>query len=213
MADIGIGEIVESQSGYHIQPFCRIPVELSESIHCMHGIISIVRELVGHQIITQVIGTDGQSMLVIESIIIECVRVMLNIAIITHIVFIKYLVVTLVILVESITDFKVTQCIKGIVGFQSTAEISISVLSISRLIPFAEIISGSCSQSETFQRMVNQPLLEVPYLASEYSGEISCVVHIVGIYIVVLYIRQTAELAGFKSYAAAISLVVVLGKA
>ena len=74
----------------------------------MHDIVSVISELVRHQIIAKVIGSDSQRMFFIESVIIKSVYIMLHIAIITYIIFIEYLVITFVILVESATDFKIT---------------------------------------------------------------------------------------------------------
>ena len=73
----------------------------------MHDIVSVISELVRHQIIAKVIGSDSQRMFFIESVI-KSVYIMLHIAIITYIIFIEYLVITFVILVESVTDFKIT---------------------------------------------------------------------------------------------------------
>ena len=52
MAHVRFGEVVEPQSGNHVEVFRGIPVELSESIGGMHGIIGVFFELIRHQIIS-----------------------------------------------------------------------------------------------------------------------------------------------------------------
>ena len=103
---------------------------------------------------TLTVGADSQRMLSVEGIIIECMHIVLYITVITHVIFIKRLIITLIILVESITDFKVTHYIEGVVSFHSTAESTVSVLGIPRFIAFTEIIADSSRQFERFQRTV-----------------------------------------------------------
>ena len=121
----------------------------------MHGVVCVISELVRHQIIAQVVGADSQRMLSVEGIIIECMHIVLYITVITHVIFIKRLIITLIILVESVTDFKVTHYIEGVVSFHSTAESPVSVLGVPRFIAFTEIIAGSSRQFERFQRTID----------------------------------------------------------
>ena len=137
---------------------------------------------------------------------------MLHIAVITDIVFVWGQIITFIILVECIGNFQITHDVEIIVGFQTSAEITITVFAVSGLIPFAEIITSACSQFQLFNRSVNKTFFHIPCAVSEDGCHISFR-YVVRIGHCMLHIRLAVEFTGFETESSAISLVVMFTEA
>lgn len=128
MAHVRFGEVVESQSGNYVEMLCRVPVKLPESIGGMHRIITALLELVRHQVVPQIVSSDRQRIFIVESIIVKGAYAMLHIAVVADIIFVRYQIVALVILVECISQLQIAFRVEVIIPFQTATESAIAFL-------------------------------------------------------------------------------------
>ena len=130
MAHVRFGEVVESQSGNYVEMLCRVPVKLPESIGGMHRIITALLELVRHQVVPQIVSSDRQRIFIVESIIVKGAYTMLHIAVVADIIFVRYQIVALVLLVECISQLQIAFRVEVIIPFQTATESAIAVLGL-----------------------------------------------------------------------------------
>ena len=107
MAHVRFGEVIEPQSGNHVEVFRWVPVELSESVGRVHRVITVIFKLVRHQVISQVIRSDGQRVFIVERVVVKGAYAVLHVAVVADVILVRYQIVTLVVLVECIGNFQV----------------------------------------------------------------------------------------------------------
>ena len=150
-----------TQARNEVEPPVRVPVELCEGVGRMLRVASVVRELVGHQVVAHVVAADGEDVLARKGVVVERAQGVLHVAVIAHVTRRGDQIVALVVLVKGIGEFQIVGPGDGVISFQTAREAAVTVPDALRSIPLPEEITGPGREAQPLGCRDDEPLLDV----------------------------------------------------
>ena len=155
------GEVVEAHAGDEVELPVRIPVELREGVGRMLRMAAVAGELVGHQVVAQVVAADGEDVFLRKGMVVERAQGVLHVAVIAHVARCGNQVVALVVLVEGIGEFQIVGWRHRPIALQPAREAAVAVSDALRSIPLAKEVTRPGRELQSLGRGEDEPLLDV----------------------------------------------------